>query len=554
MRVNGIENQIAYKRNLTNSPNQDEKFPRVKNFLQKRKTYIEAGLTSLVIGGIYWAYNYKKCRSINALNKSNNLNNQVITYIKNLMKQFPKDIDYRKDIIKGIEGNPENYYQLRSIMGPEEYKKILIDFSDSPEHYSPGASLITEIKDGYDMSGKISKKYRASLHNHTTHSDGRMSIKEILDQAAEYADDIVRTTSKTPDLKAPHAPFTIAITDHDTLEGCKEAVKIINSDPLKYRNLRVVLGCELSVESQLIERELKSPISLHLLLHGINPFDKKLNEFLASKKQERIALIKDIIQKSANELKTNYPQSAQKLSYEDAGLLCAPLEKGILHVNNLTKDYIQFRTIFSELFEQNQEIQRLLKEKGIDPKTINYIQNKEKYMNGFEFSQQPHWEIYYETLCKYISELLGIKEEEAVGKMQMPTELKSVFEKINTISKNESPKLELQPAYIDMKEIIQIMKEQPYGYMGIAHPGLINLGRALKYPEESIPSLNNFFKKFKEEGGDKALFVELYYHYFGEVGKSEYWLNKINNYAKQNGLHPSGGLDSHGKSIFYSDT
>ena len=88
--------------------------------------------------------------------------------------------------------------------------------------------------------------------------------------------------------------------------------------------------------------------------------------------------------------------------------------------------------------------------------------------------------------------------------------------------------------------------------MGIAHPGLINMSKALIHPEESVQSMLNLFKNFKEKGGERALCAELYYHYFGALARSPKWLNSIENYARAENLAPSGGLDTHGRSIFYS--
>ena len=554
MKISAVSgNKISYKSAQTKSDKTAERKERCREFAVKNKTYLEAGAASLVIGGIFWAYHGGRGKYTGAVNQL--LGVKDISFFKCHLKDFADDIPYRKDLMKAIGGKEKDFISLRPIIGGSEYKSIVDAFSDSPVHYSPGAELVTAVKDGFDMSGKISQKYRANLHIHTTHSDGRMSVAELLNQSAEYADAVAANLKKNPDAKAKYAPFTIAITDHDTLEGCKEAVNIIRDDPWKYRNLRVVLGCELTVENKLLEREMKKPVSIHMLLHGINPFDEQLNAFLDSKKASRIQLVKDIIKQSSERLSAVYPEAAAKLSYDEAKYLCAPIDKGILHVDGHTRDYVYYRTMFAELFERNPEIQKMLEAKGIQPSSITYLSPGEKYLNESRFHNKgKDWGQYLDIIHEYTAELLGITKEEAAAKMVLPERMKGIFKEISAIADDSRPALDtLKPAYIDMEEFINLFKQQKYGYMGIAHPGLTGMGEALKHPEESVHSMLNLFKMFKEHGGEKAFCAELYYHYFGEVGKSTKWLNKIDDYARYSGLMPGGGLDTHGKSVFYSD-
>ena len=61
------------------------------------------------------------------------------------------------------------------------------------------------------------------------------------------------------------------------------------------------------------------------------------------------------------------------------------------------------------------------------------------------------------------------------------------------------------------------------------------------------------FKLFKANAGEKALAAEIHYPYFGDVATSGDWLEIMIKGAKNNELYSTGGLDSHGKSIFYSN-
>ncbi|MDD3150248.1 MAG: hypothetical protein PHV68_05375 [Candidatus Gastranaerophilales bacterium] len=481
------------------------------------------------------------------------LNSKQVEIFKKQINEFAADIDYRKDLLKAMGLKAKDYAVLRPIIGPEEYKGILKNFNDSPMHYSPGDILITEKKDGYNLFNKDNGIFRANLHMHTEHSDGKMTVAELLDQAAKYADDVFDKMKNLNGTKAPNAPFTVAITDHDTVEGCKEAVDIISKNPWKYRNLRVVLGCELSVENKSIPQKLKSPINIHMLLHSLNPFDENLNKLLNDKKEHRINLIKSIIAKSAQNLRDIAPGSAFKLNCEDAKNLHPVLKHGQTHVDLATKDYVQFRTIFSECFENNKSLQDELKEKSVNIDNLNYLTPKEKYFNTInqDFGNN-YWKKYQKALTKQVSELLEISEQEASDKIKISSQLSGFFDKVQTICNDTKPKMDLQEVFIDMDDAIKFMKNQKYGYMGIAHPGLINVGEKLSNPSESYSAIKDMFKIFKQKGEDKALFSENHYHYYGNIYSSKDWMASIKKYSENNSLLNSGGLDSHGKSIFYS--
>ena len=142
-----------------------------------------------------------------------------------------KDVNYKKEILNNINIPNLSLSSLNSIVGGEEYKKLLVDFGDSPIHYTPGESLINKNQDDYVPTGAINRTYRINLHNHTKNSDGQMSVEQILNKAVKYADKVAEANSHKLNVKAPNSPFTIAITDHDSVEGCKEAIKIISRNP-----------------------------------------------------------------------------------------------------------------------------------------------------------------------------------------------------------------------------------------------------------------------------------------------------------------------------------
>ena len=480
--------------------------------------------------------------------------NSVIKTLKKQTKAFPLDIDYRKNILKAIGFGETNYARLRSVIGPQEYKSIVVGFSNSPVHYTPGSSLVTNIKDGYELNGVFNKTFRASMHNHTTYSDGRMSIQELLDQSAEYADVVAEKIKNNTNIEAANAPFTIAITDHDTLDGCKEAVKIIAANPEKYKNLRVVLGVEITAENRMLKDKLKKPVHIHYVVNAINPFDTDLNKFIDAKKTERNNLMESLIKKSLYLITDRYPDFAVSFSIKEAESLYPVLKHKILHVNYSLKNYLQYKTIFESCFAKNKELQKMLANSGIQAEEIKFNSFLNKYIDKSEVIYAENgYDRYYKALKKYVADILNISEYEAAQKLEITPELKGLINELGNIAVEAQPKMDLQPWYVDAQEMIELINNQKYGYITWAHPACTDIGDYLKNKESSIQSMSDLFKIFKEKAKDKALAAEIYYPYFGNLGKSKDWLNSMRIFSKNNNLFFTGGIDSHGHSIFYSN-
>lgn len=97
---------------------------------------------------------------------------------------------------------------------------------------------------------------KADLHIHTTASDGRISPADLLKFARE------------------HSLSTISITDHDTIRGYREAVKLIDDYPLK-----LIPGTEITADFDGEE--------CHLLAYCFDPDNKDLNELFAAHNKAR---------------------------------------------------------------------------------------------------------------------------------------------------------------------------------------------------------------------------------------------------------------------------
>src|SRR5574344_1632770 len=93
---------------------------------------------------------------------------------------------------------------LKNIVGLDEFKNILKNLT--PENFNPK-----------------SNDFIADLHTHTTFSDGKATIEDILSEAQLRAEKSGQN-------------FIIGINDHDTLNSAKEIVRIFAKDFQKYKN------------------------------------------------------------------------------------------------------------------------------------------------------------------------------------------------------------------------------------------------------------------------------------------------------------------------------
>ena len=137
--------------------------------------------------------------------------------------------------------------------------------------FKPGERVNKYKMDTHDLRYLESGDFCANLHIHTHYSDGILTVDEIKKQS----------------LKIPN--MLTAITDHDTVDGVKELVSYdCEAD--------ICPGIEISTVGINFPKQPK-PLSIHLLVYGINPFDKKLNEFLDYKRDLKLQLAKDTIAK-----------------------------------------------------------------------------------------------------------------------------------------------------------------------------------------------------------------------------------------------------------------
>ncbi|MDO4485063.1 MAG: PHP domain-containing protein [Bacillota bacterium] len=130
-------------------------------------------------------------------------------------------------------------------------------------------------------------EYKVDFHVHTNFSDGRLSPTEILKQAKALEYDM------------------IAITDHDGIDGIREA--LIAGEALE---IKVIPGIELAVETE-------ESIELHMLGYYFDPDDPHFNEMMEELKRRRndrnerlIAVLNDMgYELSMEDLKGQQPNN-----------------------------------------------------------------------------------------------------------------------------------------------------------------------------------------------------------------------------------------------------
>lgn len=215
----------------------------------------------------------------------NKLKHNEIRLLKSKVQNISnKDANYKKDLITGLKkelGIKGHLSELRlaSVVGEDELKMLLQTFS--PTNFSTGK----------DLENIRNCNFQVNLHMHTHYSDGKMKVSELLDQAAKYADKVFAKTGK---------PFIIAITDHENVNGAKEAIKLIAQDPIKYKNLKFVAGMEKGFITPSPYSPWHNPTEMaEVITYAINPFSPEINDFVSILKTNRQNLAKLMMNEAA---------------------------------------------------------------------------------------------------------------------------------------------------------------------------------------------------------------------------------------------------------------
>lgn len=175
------------------------------------------------------------------------------------------DLGYKKALIQA-SGHPEyTLEKMQIIIGEEELEKVIKEYNDKPYKYWSDKKVFG------DEIGLKELTFRASLHSHTTASDGKLTPVETIRMAAKYANKVKK---QNPDEKYP---MIIAITDHYNTEGCRQAIAEIQKHPKKYKNIKILLGMETTALTKFASDD-ENGTHVHVLLWAVNPYNEKMKQ------------------------------------------------------------------------------------------------------------------------------------------------------------------------------------------------------------------------------------------------------------------------------------
>lgn len=531
---NTLSNTMIPPKNL-NEPKSDEVV------LSNRKKALIGTAAAVLIGGAVWLINSLrgrgKVQNIVAVTPENT-GDVLKTTFKKTMEAFPDDFAYIKNLAKHMGIKEGEEYKLNSVMGKSQLQKLLDEFT--PVDFSIGK----------DFDGARNMTFRVNLHNHTTASDGKLTVEQFLEQARKYADRIAQNTQSDD-----KPPFTIAITDHDTLDGCKDALNILAADPEKYKNLKVVLGSEISVsncDSEIVSR----PLNFELVGYCQNPYDEKLVKILDNIQQTRQKNVEQFLEKITDK----FPEF--NLNIDEAKEFHANLRtmrtNGVLY---LAGDYARFKIALTEYVKRINEILPDDAEKlSADKLFKQFGENYYYRMDAFGERNIPEY-FQKHGLKDYLIEKGLWTEENAQDFEQIfKTDLKDKEDFITQTVKESLPTLHDRKQYsINPEDIFEATTD---GFYGFAHPAIIdfasdNISPARKklceekmfVPHENL--VYEIFNSLKQIGKEKFYASEINYQSYPQNADKK-WMDFMKTIADNPNLNLkyTGGIDAHKPSIF----
>ena len=209
---------------------------------------------------------------------------------KRTHKIFDKPFKNELQQALASEGINVSLKDLKSIVGKDEFSDLIKKYKRTD--FQAGLQTVESKPLEEFYKNAIDGNFRVSLHTHSNFSDGKATPEEFLECARKYADKVAAQKHKDG-----LPPFMIALTDHDSIDGCKEIVRIIAKDPEKYKNLKFVSGCEFSVKNGDIKHDITGL--------ALNPFDKGIADLLKDLKDKRKTIIEEFITEKNKEFNKN---------------------------------------------------------------------------------------------------------------------------------------------------------------------------------------------------------------------------------------------------------
>lgn len=515
-----------------------EQIVNTKKSVDKKKILATVGILGAIAVGVALA-----CVNKKSINKNLDLN-ELKNSAKKLDALFPQDAKYRNKIAEAVGLDVGDSYKLSSIVGAEEFTKVAKEFEQNPEVFSPGTPNYSyfDSVSSFNNENLANGVFGANLHSHTENSDGVLSVKEFLDKCVEYADRRFEKVKK---------PFYVAITDHDTVNGCKEAVEIISKEPKKFKNLKLILGIENTFVYKNPEL-LHEDANIHVLSYGINPYSPQIDGIIGKKMEKNISNIRSSLGAANKTFMATLLKEDVEYSFEDMTKISKSIGVGIKNVTYYLKDYLQFKYIFAKNVLKNPELCEVLSSANVKLSDVDYakpiklIDKKPDYSKG-----QKYYDYYYKATKEYIVSLVDDSKKDKVEKLFKPFTLQDrlFLQKLEDKALDPASDIYVKSnEFFEFGEGVSKLAELSDGLIGMAHPGVMFPVDALKYKSRLTDMYEDLYSIFKKNGGDKALFVEDNYQAYYKTNKGEF-CDKLREISSKYGFIRTGGLDTHGSDI-----
>lgn len=166
---------------------------------------------------------------------------------------------------------PENF---NSVMKADDIRNVL--YKLSTQNYVSNSQ------------NQLDGTYCADLDYMSSFSyNGQESVAAILDSAAKYANSYYDRTGRK---------FMFALTDNDSLEGLKHAMRRIGNNPEKFKYLSFIPGIKMSFAYRVSDNRCENS---RILVYGINPFSPNLNDFVDSTIERRENMVCEFLNNAA---------------------------------------------------------------------------------------------------------------------------------------------------------------------------------------------------------------------------------------------------------------
>ena len=380
---------------------------------------------------------------------------------------------------------------LRSVMTKEQLLKELPLLKE--ENY---VASVENIKKGI---------FIADLHSHTNYSDGTITVSDFLAQAVEYGDKLIKINGKK---------FIVALSDHDGVEGVKEALKLIVQDPDKYKNIKFVPAVELSYlqlsskNSERFKRFGEEEGMSEMLVYGINPFSETTKKFFNELYLKRIMQVKKAIEDAC------FLMPEAEFSFKEYTQFFNPQHK-YCFLNQHWKVWNYLHT--------KQRIAAVAKEQKINSEDLYRVIGRDLkcrdrlnpyFLNEFFVKRK------IETSSEmYADKIVDLMQGKYFPKKGQDGKLDFVFE--NTF-----------------EDLVQYAQAED-AVMGIPHPGFLMQCFEMK---DIFEQVNNFVKK----SGGRLKLIEKYHQAY-PIGRAieQSELEQYNKIADKIDLIKMGGRDNH---------